>query len=172
MARQKTRYAWEARNWTTHGSIPHRLVYIEATQGSLRLHIPSTKGVVAESMMIVGAPLWYAVGLPLLFLLGLHIAGIQRASGVLLDLFLLVLWPTGAVAVAVFARRQGVHHAIRKSERVVDVTEVKDVRLGTLEQDVVVMVGGEELELTLTARWRSLKSGLLLAGHTAHEVTP
>jgi hypothetical protein len=165
MALKNPVHRWEARNWDTKGSIPHSAVYLEATQGRLSVYIPTNKGRAAQNMMIVGAPLWYAIGLPLLIVTVLDFSGAQRLSGLMLDLFLLIVWPAGAILVAVYARRQGMVYAMQKPEAVLPVTKIRGVTLGLIQQDILLVVNGENIDVTVTARASRLMTALKLTEH-------
>jgi len=164
MSPRKSTYRWDARNWDTQGSVPHRLVYVEAGSGTLRLCVPSRKGLAVQSILLVGAPLWYAVGLPYLLVTALNLSGYERLTGLVLDLFLLVIWPVGAVVVAFAAWRWGTAYAVRESSTVFYITEIRSVTLGRFEQNISVVANAEEVNLTLTARAKSLKRALSSAG--------
>jgi len=157
--------AWEARNWSAGGSFPHRLLYVEAGRGILRLRVPSRKGLTVQSVLLVGAPLWYAVGLPYVVITALALSGYERLTGLMLDLFLLVVWPLGAVLIGYAAWRWGTAYAMRESSQVFDVTEVRNVSIGKVEQNMTIIANGVEMELTLTARPKNFKRALSLSGH-------
>lgn len=166
MSPRKSIYRWDARNWDTQGSVPHKLVYVEAGSGTLRLCVPSKKGLTVQSILMIGAPLWYAIGLPYLLVTALNMSGYQRLTGLMLDIFLLVVWPIGAVLVAFFAWRWGMAYAVRDSIGIFYIAEIRNVSLGRFEHNVSVVANGEEIRLTLTARAKSLKKALRLAGYS------
>jgi hypothetical protein len=165
MSPRKSVYRWDARNWDTNGSVPHRLVYVEAGSGTLQLCVPSRKGLTVQSILMVGAPLWYAIGLPYVLVTAINLSGFQRLTGLILDAFLLVIWPVGAVLVAFSAWRWGMAYAARESSGVFFITEIRSVSLGRFEHNMSVVANGEEINLTLTARAKSLRKALRLAGY-------
>jgi hypothetical protein len=103
--------------------------------------------------------------LPLLIVTVLDYSGAQRLSGFMLDLFLLLVWPAGAVLVAVYARRQGMVYAMQKPEAVLPVTKIRGVTLGLIQQDVLLVVNGENIDVTVTARASRLVTALKLTEH-------
>ncbi len=165
MAPKNPVHRWEARNWDTEGSIPQSAVYLEATQGKLSIYVPTQKGRAAQNMMIIGAPLWYAIGLPLAIVTVLDYSGAQRLSGFMLDLFLLIVWPAGAILVAVYARRQGMAYAMQKPQAVLPVSKIRGVDLGLIQQDILLVVNGENIDLTVTAWASRLVTALKLTEH-------
>ena len=165
MAPKDLVHRWEATNWDTKGSIPQSTVYLEASQGRLNIYVPTQKGRAAQNMMIIGAPLWYAIGLPLVIVTVLNYSGAQSLSGFMLDLFLLIVWPAGAILVAVYARRQGMMYAMQKPQAVVPVTKIRGVDLGFIQQDILLVVNGENIDLTVTALASRLMTALKLTDH-------
>ncbi len=70
------------------------------------------------------------------------------------------------------ARRQGKRHAMQNSEAVYDIIAVRDLHFGQLEQDITVVAGDEEFELTVIARRKSLEAALRLSGVVTRDSAP